>query len=135
MINRDIISAFSEIARDKNVDRSELSDIIETVFRKIIVKKFGSDENFDVIVNMDKGEIEIYQQKVIVENVEDPVQEISLEDALEVEPDLEVGDSFQIDAKNKDTAAKMAQKAQKKYGKTFRAREMPDGTFRVWRVT
>ncbi len=94
MINRDIISAFSEIAREKNVDRSELSDIIETVFRKIIVKKFGSDENFDVIVNMDKGEIEIYQQKVIVDNVEDPVQEISLEDAREVEPDLEVGDPY-----------------------------------------
>ena len=94
MINRDIISAFSEIARDKNVDRSELSDIIETVFRKIIIKKFGSDENFDVIVNMDKGEIEIYQQKVIVDEVVDPVEEISLEDALKVEPDLEVGDPY-----------------------------------------
>ncbi|MFP4547673.1 MAG: transcription termination factor NusA [Fidelibacterota bacterium] len=94
MINREIISAFAEIAREKNVDRSELSDIIETVFRKIIIKKYGSDENFDVIVNMDKGEIEIYQQKVIVEKVEDPVQEISLEDAQEVEPDLEVGDPY-----------------------------------------
>lgn len=94
MINREIISAFSEIARDKNVDRSELSDIIETVFRKIIIKKYGSDENFDVIVNMDKGEIEIYQQKVIVEEVDDPVLEISLTDAQEVEPDLEVGDPY-----------------------------------------
>lgn len=94
MINRDIISAFSEIAREKNVDRSELSDIIETVFRKIIIKKFGSDENFDVIVNMDKGEIEIYQQKIIVDEVTDPVEEISLEDAREVEPDLEVGDPY-----------------------------------------
>lgn len=94
MINREIISAFAEIAREKNVDRSELSDIIETVFRKIIIKKYGSDENFDVIVNMDKGEIEIYQQKVIVEAVEDSVTEISLEDAQEVEPDLEVGDPY-----------------------------------------
>jgi N utilization substance protein A len=94
LINREIISAFAEIAREKNVDRSELSDIIETVFRKIIIKKYGSDENFDVIVNMDKGEIEIYQQKVIVEAVEDSVTEISLEDAQEVEPDLEVGDPY-----------------------------------------
>ncbi len=94
MINRDIISAFGEIAREKNVDRSELSDIIETVFRKIIIKKYGSDENFDVIVNMDKGEIEIYQQKVIVDEVMFPIEEISLEDALKVEPELEVGDPY-----------------------------------------
>lgn len=94
MINREIISAFAEIAREKNVDRSELSDIIETVFRKIIIKKYESDENFDVIVNMDKGEIEIYQQKTIVDEVENDVTEISLQDALEVEPDLEVGDPY-----------------------------------------
>ncbi|MCK4716946.1 MAG: transcription termination/antitermination protein NusA, partial [Candidatus Marinimicrobia bacterium] len=60
MINREIIEAFSQIAREKNVDRSELGEIIEQVFLTLIEKKYESIENFDVIVNMDKGEIEIY---------------------------------------------------------------------------
>lgn len=94
MINREIIEAFSQIAREKNVDRSELGEIIEKVFLTLIEKKYGSTENFDVIVNMDKGEIEIYQQKVIVEQVTDPLTEISLEDARILEPDLNVGDPY-----------------------------------------
>ncbi len=94
MINRDIIEAFSLIAREKNVDRSELGEIIERVFLTLIEKKYEDTSNFDVIVNMDKGEIEIYQNKVIVETVEDPSREISLEDARLVEPDLEIGDPY-----------------------------------------
>lgn len=94
MINREIIEAFSQIAREKNVDRSELGEIIEKVFLTLIEKKYGSTENFDVIVNMDKGEIEIYQQKVIVEEVTDPTTEISLEDARVLEPDLDIGDPY-----------------------------------------
>ena len=94
MINREIISAFTEIAREKNVERGELSEIIENVFMKLIAKKYEDNTNFDVIVNMDKGEIEIYQQKTIVEKVEDELHEISLEDAREIEPDLEIGDPY-----------------------------------------
>ena len=94
MINREIIEAFSQIAREKNVDRSELGEIIEKVFLTLIEKKYGSTENFDVIVNMDKGEIEIYQQKTIVEEVTDPLTEISLEEARILDPDLDVGDPY-----------------------------------------
>jgi len=94
LINREIIDAFSQIAREKNVDRSELGEIIERVFLTLIEKKYEDVSNFDVIVNMDKGEIEIYQQKTVSKDVEDPRHEISLEDARRVEPDLEVGDPF-----------------------------------------
>ncbi|MCD6204426.1 MAG: transcription termination factor NusA [Candidatus Marinimicrobia bacterium] len=93
-MNREIIEAFSQIAREKNVDRSELGEIIEKVFLTLIEKKYGSTENFDVIVNMDKGEIEIYQQKTIVEEVTDPLTEISLEEARILDPDLDVGDPY-----------------------------------------
>lgn len=94
MISRDIISAFSAIAKEKNIERDKLSEIIENVFTKLIEKKFGENANFDVIVNMDKGEIEIYHYKTVVEEVEDPVNEISEEEAQEIEPDLEAGDPF-----------------------------------------
>jgi N utilization substance protein A len=94
LINREIIEAFSQIAREKNVDRSELGEIIEKVFLTLIEKKFGGIENFDVIVNMDKGEIEIYHQKTIVDEVTDPLTQISLEEARILEPDLEVGDPY-----------------------------------------
>ncbi|MFH1213161.1 MAG: transcription termination factor NusA [Candidatus Neomarinimicrobiota bacterium] len=94
MINREIIEAFSQIAREKNVDRSELGDIIEKVFLTLIEKKYNSTENFSVIVNMDKGEIEIYHQMTIVDKPGDSVHEITLENARKTEPDMEVGDPF-----------------------------------------
>jgi len=94
LINREIIEAFSQIAREKNVDRSELGDIIEKVFLTLIEKKYNSTENFSVIVNMDKGEIEIYHQMTIVDKPGDSVHEITLENARKTEPDMEVGDPF-----------------------------------------
>jgi len=94
LINTDIIEAFSQIAREKNVERDELGEIIERVFFTLIEKKYEDTSNFDVIVNMDKGEIEIYQQKEIVGEVADPLHEIHIEDAKEVDPDLEIGDPY-----------------------------------------
>jgi len=95
LINKDIIEAFSIVAKEKNIDRTNLSTIIEDLFMTMIYKKYGEErENFSVIVNMEKGEIEIYQEKVVVQDVVDPVCEISLEDALKVEPDLEIDDPF-----------------------------------------
>ena len=95
MINKEIIEAFSVVAKEKNIDRTNLSTIIEDLFMTMIYKKYGEDrENFSVIVNMEKGEIEIYQEKIVVKDVVDPVCEISLEDALKVEPDLEIDDPF-----------------------------------------
>ena len=95
MINKDIIEAFSIVAKEKNIDRTNLSTIIEDLFMTLIHKKYGEEtDNFSVIVNMEKGEIEIYQEKIIVEIVNDPVTEIGIKDAQKIEPDLEVGDPF-----------------------------------------
>ncbi|MBT3589597.1 MAG: transcription termination factor NusA [Candidatus Marinimicrobia bacterium] len=98
MINRELIEVFSEIAREKNVDRSELATIMEELFLYVIEKEYGDSSNCSVIVNLDKGEIEIYAEKTIVEEVDDYKVEITLEDACQKEPDaaadLEVGDIF-----------------------------------------
>ncbi len=95
MINKEIIEAFSIVAKEKNIDRTNLSTIIEDLFMTMIYKKYGEErDNFSVIVNMEKGEIEIYQERVVVQNVVDPVCEISLKDAHEVESDLEIDDPF-----------------------------------------
>ena len=67
MINRELIEVFSEIAREKNVDRSELATIMEDLFLHVIEKEYGDSSNCSVIVNLDKGEIEIYAEKTIGE--------------------------------------------------------------------
>ncbi|NQU67673.1 MAG: transcription termination factor NusA [Candidatus Marinimicrobia bacterium] len=95
MINKLIIEAFTGIAREKNVDRTNLGTIIEELFMTLIKKKYGEErENFSVIVNMEKGEIEIYQEMEVVETVTDPVIEISLVEAEKSESDIEIGDPF-----------------------------------------
>ena len=96
MINRELIEYFSEIAREKNVDRSELGSILEQLFMYIVEKERGDNSNCSVIVNIDKGEIEIYVEKEIVDDVEDPVLEILLEEANNAMPgeNFEVGDVF-----------------------------------------
>ena len=82
LINKDIIEAFSQLAKEKNIDRTNLSTIIEDIFMTLIYKKFGEErENFSVIVNMGKGEIEIYQEMTVVEDVKDPVVEIHVDEA------------------------------------------------------
>ena len=98
MVNRELIEVFSEIARDKNVERSELATILEELFLYIIEREYGDSSNCSCIVNLDKGEIEIYAEKTIVEEVDDYKVEITLEDAIKKEPEaaegLEVGDVF-----------------------------------------
>ena len=95
MIHREIIESFSAIAREKNIDRAHLGAIMEELFLVLIQKKYGEEyTNFSVIVNMDKGTIEIYQEKTVVREMNNPVIEISLDNAREVEPDLEEGDPF-----------------------------------------
>ena len=90
----EIVEAFTQIAKEKNIEKDELNLIIEEIFKMMIRKKFGEKENFDVIVNLDKAAIEIYQTKKVVEDVEDPITQISVESAKKVEPDLEIGDDF-----------------------------------------
>ena len=95
MINKDIINAFKILATEKGIDKTNLSSIIEDLFINIIRKKYGEEyENFNVIVNMEKGEIEIYQQKTVVKEVVDNVLEINLAEARKVEKGMNVGDMF-----------------------------------------
>ena len=96
MINRELIDVFSEIAREKNVDRSELGSIIEQLFLHLVERDRGDSSNCSVIVNLDKGELEIYAERDIVDDLMDPVLEITLEEALKLAPEenFQVGDSF-----------------------------------------
>ena len=98
MVNRELIEVFSEIAREKNVERSELATILEELFLYIIEREYGDSSNCSCIVNLDKGEIEIYAEKTIVEEIDDYKVEITLDEAKEKEPEeaegLVVGDIF-----------------------------------------
>ncbi len=98
MVNRELIEVFSEIAREKNVERSELGSILEGLFLHMVERERGDASNCSVIVNLDKGEFEIYVEKTIVEDVDDPVMEITLDEVRKVDPEmadeLEVGDTY-----------------------------------------
>ena len=98
MVNRELIEVFSEIAREKNVERSELATILEELFLYIIEREYGDSSNCSCIVNLDKGEIEIYAEKTIVEEIDDYKVEITLDEAIAKEPEaaegLSVGDVF-----------------------------------------
>ena len=98
MINRELIEVFSEIAREKNVDRSELGSILESLFLHLVERERGDASNCSVIVNIDKGEFEIYVEKDIVEEIDDPVMEITLAEIAKIDAemanDLSVGDTY-----------------------------------------
>ncbi len=90
----EIAEAISLLTKEKNVDREVLAEILEDVLIMMIRKKYGTADNFDIFVNIDKGEIEIYQNKVIVEEITDNSLEIDVDTARKIEPDLELGDEF-----------------------------------------
>jgi N utilization substance protein A len=90
----EIAEAFVQISKEKNIDKAQLSEILQSVVMNMIKKKYGSADNFEIFVNMDKGEIEIYQNKIVADNVTDPTTQIDLESARKIEPDLEAGDAF-----------------------------------------
>ncbi|HAE87745.1 TPA: transcription termination factor NusA [Candidatus Marinimicrobia bacterium] len=96
MNHKELIDAFAQLAKEKGIARTEVADIIESVFESIIRKKYGDVDNFDIIVNTDKGEIEIYQELEVVadEDLDDEVREISLTEARKRQDvdDVEPGD-------------------------------------------
>ncbi len=87
-----IIEAFAEMARHKNIDRDLLQGIIEDTFSQMVKKKYGPESNFDIIVNMEKGDIEIYLLREVVEEVEDSNLQIALEEANEGGEEYDLGD-------------------------------------------
>ncbi|MCL2510425.1 MAG: transcription termination factor NusA [Bacteroidales bacterium] len=94
MENRDLVPIFSEFKEYKNIDREAMMRILEDVFRSILLKKFGSDDNFDVIVNIDKGDLQIFHYRLCVEDgkVKDPNSQIAYSAAIKIEPDFEIGE-------------------------------------------
>ncbi|GGB69880.1 transcription termination/antitermination protein NusA [Flavobacterium suaedae] len=101
MENIALIESFSEFKDDKLIDRVTLMAILEDVFRNALKKKYGSDDNFDIIINPDKGDMEIWRNRVVVNDgeVEDSNQEISLTEARKIEPDFEVGEDVSEEVK------------------------------------
>jgi N utilization substance protein A len=101
MENLALIESFSEFKDDKLIDRVTLMAILEDVFRNALKKKYGDDDNFDIIINPDKGDLEIWRNRVVVADgeVEEPNQEISLSEARKIEPDFEVGEDVSEEVK------------------------------------
>ncbi|TXK73298.1 transcription termination factor NusA [Mesonia sp. HuA40] len=101
MENIDLINSFSEFKDNKLIDRVTLMAILEDVFRNALKKRFGQDDNFDIIINPDKGDLEIWRNRIVVADgeVEDDNQEISLTEARKIEPDFEVGEDVSEEVK------------------------------------
>ena len=101
MENLALIDSFSEFKDDKLIDRVTLMAILEDVFRNALKKKFGDDDNFDIIINPDKGDLEIWRNRIVVADgeVEEPNQEISLSEAQKIEPEFEVGEDVSEEVK------------------------------------
>jgi transcription termination/antitermination protein NusA len=96
MASINLIEAFQEFKDAENIDRPTMMKVVEDVFKTLLRKKFGSDENFDVIVNAEKGDLEIIRRRVIVNDgeVNDPLAEVAYRDAAKIEPDFEVGEEL-----------------------------------------
>jgi N utilization substance protein A len=101
MENLALIDSFSEFKDDKLIDRVTLMAILEDVFRNALKKKFGSDENFDIIINPDKGDMEIWRRRVIVadDDLDLENEEITLTEARKIEPDFEIGEEVSEEVK------------------------------------
>tara|TARA_B100001996_G_C18632597_1_gene582371 strand:- start:30 stop:1262 length:1233 start_codon:yes stop_codon:yes gene_type:complete len=101
MENLALIESFSEFKDEKLIDRVTLMVILEDVFRNTLKRKFGSDENFDIIINPDKGDLEIWRNRTVVADgeVEDEYQQIELSQAKKIEPDFEVGEDVSEEVK------------------------------------
>ncbi|HEX3168414.1 MAG TPA: transcription termination factor NusA [Chitinophagaceae bacterium] len=96
MSSINLIDAFQEFKDAENIDRPTMMKVVEDVFKTLLRKKFGSDENFDVIVNAEKGDLEIMRRRTIVDDgqVNDPLAEVAYSDAVKIEPDFEVGEEL-----------------------------------------
>jgi len=113
MDNLTLIESFSEFKDDKLIDRVTLMAILEEVFRSALRRKYGDDENFDIIINPDKGDLEIWRNRIVVEddNVEDDNLEIGLTEARKIEPDFEVGEDVSEEVKLIDLGRELPRKS------------------------
>ena len=109
MDNYKLVETFSEFKEFKNIDREAMMRIIEDVFRGMLNKKFETDTDdfIDIIVNVDKRDVEIYHNRTVVEDDEltDPLRQIKLSDAIKIEPDFEVGEEVNEDCALRSSVA------------------------------
>ena len=96
MASINLIDAFQDFKEAENIDRPTMMKVVEDVFKTLLRKKYGSDENFDVIVNAEKGDLEIVRRRMIVDDgaVNDPLAEVPYSEATKIEPDFEVGEEL-----------------------------------------
>ena len=101
MENLNLIDTFSEFKELKNIDRATMMTVLEDVFRNLLLKKFGTDENFDIIINIDKGDFEIWRNREVVEDkeIEDANLQITLTEAKKIDEDYEVGEEVTDEVK------------------------------------
>ncbi|MFN5654188.1 MAG: transcription termination factor NusA [Flavobacteriia bacterium] len=94
MNSLELVDSFSEFKELKNIDKQTMQHVLEDVFRAMLKKKFNTDEHIDIVVNIDKGDVQIFLNKEIVDDgeVEDPNTEIAYSDAIKIEPDFEIGE-------------------------------------------
>ena len=99
-----LIDSFAEFKELKNIDRATLMRVLEDIFRNMLIKRYGTDENFDIIINIDKGDLEIWRNRIVVEDdaFEDPNAQISLTEAKKIDADYEVGEEVTDEVKFKD---------------------------------
>ncbi len=94
-MNAEIVESFSQMVREKGIDKDVLAGIVEDVFSMMVRKRYGQDAKFDVVVNMEKGDIEIFLERAVVETVENPITQVSLEDARRLSgEDIDVGEDY-----------------------------------------
>src|ERR1700704_1489381 len=114
MASINLIDSFQDFKEAENIDRPTLMRVLEDVFKTLIRKKWGSDENFDVIVNDQTGDLEIFRRRVIVEDgmIEDENLQIPYSDAIKIEPDYSVGEEVyeEVDVRNFGRRAILAAK-------------------------
>src|SRR5438552_17560866 len=96
MASINLIEAFQDFKEAENIDRPTMMKLVEEVFKTLLLKKYGSDENFDVIVNAEKGDLEIVRRRMIVNDgaLADPLAEVPYSEAKKIEPDFEVGEEL-----------------------------------------
>lgn len=104
MENLSLVDTFSEFKEFKNIETETLMRIVEEVFRGVLVKKYGSDQNIDIIVNIEKGDLEIWRNRIIVadDELEDETTEVAYSEAVKIEPDFEIGEELSEEIKLKD---------------------------------
>jgi N utilization substance protein A len=104
MNSLELVESFSEFKELKSIDKQTMQHVLEDVFRSMLKKKFNTDEHIDIVVNIDKGDVQIFLNKEIVDDgeVEDPNMEIAYSDAIKIEPDFEIGEEVTEEFKFED---------------------------------